>query len=208
MLADFRAMGHRCTAVETSDAARTTAEAFNSGASGVSIHASIDPAWHASFDCLASFEVLEHIEDDAAALSEWITFLRPNGHIVLSVPAGPHRWDASDDWAGHFRRYTREGLIELVTACGGQVERVETYGFPLANIIAPIRARSKARARQAGDIAERTAESGIERSAERRALPLLQSLPGRMALRGCFAMQALAANSDLGPAYLLLGRKA
>ncbi|WAT18761.1 class I SAM-dependent methyltransferase [Aurantiacibacter sp. MUD11] len=207
MLADFAALGHRCTAVETSEAARAGATQFHAGNPSVTILSETDPSWRESFDCVVSFEVLEHIEEDREALSEWLSYLRPGGKLVLSVPAGPHRWDASDEWAGHIRRYTRDGLTDLVTSCGAKVEQVETYGWPLANMLAPIRARSKAKASAADSTAARTAESGIERSAERRMLPILKSLPGRLAMRGFFAMQAAAAPTDLGPGYLLLARK-
>lgn len=207
MLADFSALGHTCTAVETSPGARADAARFHADNPSVTILGETNPEWRGRFDCVASFEVLEHIEDDHAALAEWMAYLRPGGYLVLSVPAGPHRWDASDEWAGHIRRYTRDGLTDLVASCGAEVERVETYGWPLANILAPIRARSKAQAGAANTVAARTADSGIERSAERRLLPILKSPPGRMAMRCFFAMQAAAASTDLGPGYLLLARK-
>ena len=44
------------------------------------------------FDLICAFEVLEHIEDDAAALKEWTGRLRPHGWLLLSVPAHQHRY--------------------------------------------------------------------------------------------------------------------
>jgi SAM-dependent methyltransferase len=41
----------------------------------------------ASFDYLFAFEVLEHIEDDQAALRDWTRYLKPNGRFLLTVPA-------------------------------------------------------------------------------------------------------------------------
>lgn len=207
LIADFRAMGHICTAVESSPDARALAKQFHAADENVTISAELSKDWDERFDCLVSFEVLEHIEHDAVVLREWISLVRPGGYIILSVPAGPQRWDASDEWAGHFRRYTRTGLQELVQECGARVESIETYGFPLANIIAPIRARTKAKAHSSDDVALRTAESGVVRSAEKRMLPLLKTKPGRFALRGFFALQSMAARTDLGPAYLLVARK-
>src|ERR1051326_6090556 len=43
------------------------------------------------FDAVCAFEVLEHIEDDAAALAEWAGRLRPGGWLLLSVPAHQRR---------------------------------------------------------------------------------------------------------------------
>ncbi len=207
MLADFAALGHTCTAVETSPGARADAASFHADNPSITILGETRPEWRERFDCVASFEVLEHIEEDEAALREWMAYLRPGGYLVLSVPAGPQRWDASDEWAGHIRRYTRDGLASLVKSCGAEVQRVETYGWPLANILAPIRARSKARAIMDSSIAARTADSGIERSAERRLLPILRSFPGRVAMRSFYALQAATSGTDLGPGYLLLARK-
>lgn len=61
-----------------------------------------DPAWQslrydgfqvpvddASVDVLTSFEVLEHVEDEAKALDEMVRVLRPGGTLILSVP---NRW--------------------------------------------------------------------------------------------------------------------
>ena len=40
-----------------------------------------------TFDLVCAFEVLEHIEDDDAALTEWRARVRPGGRLLLSVPA-------------------------------------------------------------------------------------------------------------------------
>jgi len=44
------------------------------------------------YDMVCAFEVLEHLKRDEAALRDWITLVRPGGHLVLSVPAGPERF--------------------------------------------------------------------------------------------------------------------
>ena len=45
----------------------------------------------ATFDLVCAFEVLEHIEDDVAALKRWRLLLRPGGWLMLSVPAFSRR---------------------------------------------------------------------------------------------------------------------
>ena len=60
-----------------------------------------------TFDGVVAGEVLEHIEAEGQALSEVARVLRPGGVLVLSVPAHPAWFGASDRWAGHVRRYTR-----------------------------------------------------------------------------------------------------
>ncbi|MDE3203952.1 MAG: class I SAM-dependent methyltransferase [Acidobacteriota bacterium] len=83
------------------------------------------------FDVVCAFEVLEHIDDDAAALRAWCRRLAPEGTLILSVPAGPERFGASDRAVGHYRRYTRDGIVALMAEVGmGDVTAVH-YGWPL-----------------------------------------------------------------------------
>lgn len=86
------------------------------------------------YDCVVCFEVLEHIRDDQAALRRWRALLRSGGRLLLSVPAGPRRWGPSDEVVGHYRRYSRAGLHELLDRTGFRVEHLWCYGFPVANL--------------------------------------------------------------------------
>jgi SAM-dependent methyltransferase len=87
-----------------------------------------------SFDAVASGEVLEHLDDDAAAVREFARVLRPGGVAVVSVPANPWRYDWSDHWAGHRRRYTLDGLGSRFRAAGFSEVNVVPYGFPLTGL--------------------------------------------------------------------------
>ena len=88
----------------------------------------------ASFDAVIAAEVLEHVDDDAAALAELFRVLRPGGVLIVTVPLDPFRYDWVDLWAGHRRRYTREGLAERLVAAGFVPERVTRWGFPLSRL--------------------------------------------------------------------------
>ena len=83
------------------------------------------------FDLVCAFEVLEHLEDDVAALAEWRSHVAPGGWILLSVPANPRRFGKADEKAGHFRRYTRETLLRALAAGGLANPQVLNYGFPV-----------------------------------------------------------------------------
>ena len=80
------------------------------------------------FDVVAAFDVVEHCESEATAMSELARVLKPGGRILLSVPAYQWAWSAHDVRAGHFRRYTRPRLVRLVEGAGLTVERA-TYAF-------------------------------------------------------------------------------
>lgn len=83
------------------------------------------------FDLVCAFEVLEHIEDDLAALHEWIGFISPGGHLLLSVPAFTARMGPHDELAGHFRRYQPDDLAQMLMRCGLVDVQVKVHGFPL-----------------------------------------------------------------------------
>jgi SAM-dependent methyltransferase len=115
------------------------------------------------FDLVCAFEVLEHIENDRAALRAWARLVRPGGWLLLSVPAGPDRFGPWDELVGHFRRYEPSGLAGLLTETGFTRVRTRLYGFPLGYALEPARNAVARRrlARSAGQtINERTAASG------------------------------------------------
>ncbi len=116
------------------------------------------------FDTICAFEVLEHIEDDLAALHEWKAKLVQGGSLVISVPAFQHRFASLDELAGHFRRYDPEHLRARLEEAGFTDVHVELYGFPAGHLLEAIRnfAASRLLKGQANqmDIANRTAASG------------------------------------------------
>ena len=79
-------------------------------------------------------EVLEHLDDDAAAAAELHRVLRPGGLLVVTVPANPYRYDWTDRWAGHRRRYTVPGLAGLLEDAGFASVEVAGWGFPLTGL--------------------------------------------------------------------------
>jgi len=81
-----------------------------------------------SFAAAGMFDVLEHIEDDVAALREVRRILEPGGRLFLTVPAYQALFSADDRAAGHFRRYTAATLSRVLGEAGFAVER-STYLF-------------------------------------------------------------------------------
>lgn len=92
------------------------------------IVADIETVTDVNFDLACAFEVLEHIEDDVAALTELCARVRPGGGVILSVPAHPDRYGASDQLVGHHRRYSRDQLNRLMRAAGLEIRWVQSYG--------------------------------------------------------------------------------
>jgi glycosyltransferase involved in cell wall biosynthesis len=86
-------------------------------------------------DTVVCLNVLEHIEDDAAALQSIGTVMEPGGRLILLVPNDPAAYGTIDREIGHYRRYSQTRLHELLTATGYEVEtilhfnRVSTPGW-------------------------------------------------------------------------------
>jgi len=98
-----------------------------------------------TYDLVCAFEVLEHIEDDEGALAEWVTSVRPGGHLVLSVPAFQERFGAMDAYVGHFRRYSPVELEACLVAAGLTDVKVTVYGWPLGYALEAVRNRIDAK---------------------------------------------------------------
>lgn len=157
-----------------------------------------------TFDLVCAFEVLEHLEDDASAVAEWIGRITPGGWLLVSVPAGRHRFGAADEKAGHFRRYDR-GEVSSLLAAAGLVDATEiAYGFPAGYVLEAGRnvlARRFTRA-GAGSMSDRTAASGRWLQPPDWAAPALWAagLPLR-------ALQRPFARSRLGTGFVVLARR-
>jgi len=76
-----------------------------------------------SIDLLTAFDVVEHLDDDAAGLREFHRVLKPDGRILLFVPAFMFLWGVQDDVSNHRRRYTMPELLDVVLRAGFEVER-------------------------------------------------------------------------------------
>ena len=87
-----------------------------------------------SFDAVVCGEVLEHLDDDTAALREFTRVLVPGGLVVVSVPANPWRFDWVDAWAGHRRRYTLGDLEARMRDAGLVDIAVTPWGFPFTGL--------------------------------------------------------------------------
>lgn len=102
-----------------------------------------------SFDIVAAFDVLEHIEDDVEALKEWRRVLKPSGHILVTVPAYQWLWSQHDVSLQHYRRYTRKSLKASGEEAGLRSSRLSyaiAFSLPL---VSGFRFANKALQRQA-----------------------------------------------------------
>jgi len=88
-----------------------------------------------AYDLVTALDVIEHVEDDRAALQGLARCLKPGGHILVTVPAFPFLWSAHDVANHHHRRYTRATLKAAVEQAGLKLEFMGWFNsllFPLA----------------------------------------------------------------------------
>lgn len=79
------------------------------------------------FDTVLCLNVLEYLEDPAAALRSLRAALKSGGRIVLLVPQGPALFGDIDRSMGHKRRYSLEAAVEAIESQGFEIERA--WGF-------------------------------------------------------------------------------
>jgi len=104
------------------------------------LHAEVCDVNSSGFSLLRRFEldscvclnVLEHIENDGAALVAMRDVISPQGAIVLIVPAFPALYGPIDRYLGHYRRYTRSSITRLAQSVGMRIRHfsfLNSVGF-------------------------------------------------------------------------------
>jgi SAM-dependent methyltransferase len=71
-----------------------------------------------SFELAVCLDVIEHLQDDRAALRELRRVLAPGGALLVTVPAYQWLWSGHDEINHHHRRYNRRTLLEAAEEAG------------------------------------------------------------------------------------------
>jgi glycosyltransferase involved in cell wall biosynthesis/phospholipid N-methyltransferase len=82
------------------------------------------PRPEGGFDTVVCLNVVEHVDDDVAALRNIRAVLAPGGRAIVLVPQGPEVFGTLDEVLGHRRRYTEASLATLATRAGFAVRQV------------------------------------------------------------------------------------
>lgn len=132
------------------------------------------------FDLVTAFDVIEHIEDDVAALRGLVAALEPGGRLVLTVPAYQLLWSRHDVNNGHHRRYRRGQLADVLRRAGGvRIDRIAYFNWLLFPPVLAVRLFDRLRQRVAP-----TADGGVDAHLDSPPAPV------NRVLRSVFASEA------------------
>jgi SAM-dependent methyltransferase len=85
------------------------------------------PGFGVQFDLIGAFDVIEHLPDDRRILACIHSMLKPNGVLLLTVPARRALWSYFDEVSHHCRRYEVHDLREKLEDAGYQVEYLSEF---------------------------------------------------------------------------------
>jgi len=159
-----------------------------------------------AYDYLMAFEVLEHIQDDKAALKKFRSYLRSNGKILLSMPAHMSKWGANDECTGHYRRYDRKELSIKLISAELKPLFIWNYGYPLTLLLDPMLHKTHDRYMESKTQRSRE-ELSRESGVKRKRTILNQVVSSDILLFPFYILQEFFLNSDLGSGYIVFAKK-
>lgn len=98
--------------------------------------------WKERWDAAFLLDVLEHIPDDAAALRQIHSALRPGGLLFVTTPALKFFWSYNDELAHHCRRYSRRDYSRLAAETGFELVTARYFMFFLSPLYLLARMKS------------------------------------------------------------------
>ena len=104
-----------------------------------------------SYDLVAVLDVVEHIEDDVAALRAMRGCLKPGGKILITVPAHAWMWSAHDVVNHHHRRYSKSTLRQAIESAGLRPRKLGYFNSLLFPLAAAARVAGKLTGREDSD---------------------------------------------------------
>ena len=105
----------------------------------------------ASFDLVCAFDVIEHVDEDAASVAAIAALVKAGGYLATTVPGQPWMWSRHDELHHHKRRYRMGPYRAMFEAAGLKVVKASYFNTLLFPPIAAIRALKMATGSKAAD---------------------------------------------------------
>jgi SAM-dependent methyltransferase len=106
------------------------------------------------FELAVCLDVIEHLEDDLAALRELRRVIAPDGALLITVPAYPWLWSGHDVVNHHYRRYTRRTLQSVAERAGWRQVRTTYFNSLLLPVAIALRVLDR--------LSSKTTESSLD----------------------------------------------
>lgn len=126
-------------AFDVSETARRLAAAWGSARIAEGALPDRIPFAEGGFDLVVLLDVLEHVEDDGAALRALRSRLQPGGRLLVTVPALPVLWSYHDESHQHFRRYRKAELGARLREAGYELDTLSYFNTLLFPLVAGAR---------------------------------------------------------------------
>ena len=91
------------------------------------------------FHLIVALDVLEHIDDDVAALRSMHGMLKERGRVIVTVPAFQFLWSAHDERLHHKRRYRASELVKRMEEAGFCIVHRSYFNFLLFPVAVAVR---------------------------------------------------------------------
>lgn len=89
------------------------------------------PSGDQVYDLVMATDIIEHVDDDIAALREIERVMKPGGHAIITVPAFESLWGLQDTVSHHKRRYRQKELIKNLNRTGLVVDECFYFNYLL-----------------------------------------------------------------------------
>ena len=141
------------------------------------------------YDLIGAFDVVEHVDDDDAAVASIGSRLKPGAKLVLTVPAHGWMWSAHDVVNHHKRRYSKRALKRLIDRSPLKLEAIGYFNSLLFPLAAAERLSSRLRGKDEADL---TVPPGPINRALERTFAAERHLVGRLPLPPGLSLFAVA----------------
>ena len=91
-------------------------------------------------DLIICSMVLEHLNssDENLFILACKKLLTDKADLIILVPSNSRYWGIEDEVAGHYRRYNRNSLYNLIDKSSLEVKQIVGLTYPLSNLLLPI----------------------------------------------------------------------
>jgi SAM-dependent methyltransferase len=95
-----------------------------------------------AFDCVVSFETIEHVSHRELFMENLVEHLSPDGSLLLSTPCGSYTNEHHPDWAYHKIEYSFASLYDMLSRYFGEILRPDAGTLPHVDVFDALKGTS------------------------------------------------------------------